>query len=114
MIFFAFYHFPPWKFVDIYKQANQPLVICLFVPSEPDDDDDDSDEIYGSIAYGAVGGPSAPSWTDFPPPSLLGLGKDDGASTTSPRGSPRKTPVTSPAKSGKSSPAVSPSKVREV
>ena len=87
--------------------------MCLFVPSEPDDVDDDAGEIYGSIAYGAVGGPSAPSWTDLPPPSLLGLGKDDEASTTSPRSSPRKTPVTSPVKSGVSSPAVSPSKVRE-
>lgn len=58
-----------------------------------------------------MGAPSAPSWTDLPPASLLG--KDGETLTTSPRGSPRKTPVTSPAKSsGLSSPANSPSKVR--
>lgn len=59
-----------------------------------------------------MGGPSAPSWTDLPPPSLLG--KDGETLTTSPRGSPRKTPVTSPARSsGMSSPANSPSKVNK-
>ncbi|KAJ7371298.1 Non-ous end-joining factor 1 [Desmophyllum pertusum] len=79
---------------------------------EPEEDDDDADDIYGSLAA-AVGGPSAPSWTDVLPPSLLG--KDDEPSTTSPRGSPRKTPVTSPAKSsGMSSPATSPSKDMEL
>ena len=77
---------------------------------DDDDDDDDDDELYGSVAYGAVGGPSAPSWTDLPLPSLLG--KDDESYTTSPKRSPRKTPVTSPSKSGMSSPAGSPSKVR--
>ena len=94
---------------DVCTNIN-PLV-CLW-PSEPDEDNDDDDEVYGLIAYGALGGPSAPSWTDLPPPSLLG--KDDEPSTTSPRGSPRKTPVTSPAKSGMPSPAGSPSKVSKV
>ncbi|CAH3121148.1 unnamed protein product [Porites lobata] len=81
-------------------------------PDDDDDDDDDDDELYGSVAYGAVGGPSAPSWTDLPPPSLLG--KDDESYTTSPKRSPRKTPVTSPSKSGMSSPAGSPSKDMEL
>ena len=59
-----------------------------------------------------MGAPSAPSWTDLPPASLLG--KDGVTLTTSPRGSPRKTPVTSPTKSsGLSSPANSPSKVSQ-
>ncbi|XP_020631999.1 uncharacterized protein LOC110068921 [Orbicella faveolata] len=81
---------------------------------EPEEDDEDPDDIYGSIAVGgAVGGPSAPSWTDLPPPSLLG--KHGETLTTSPRGSPRKTPVTSPARSsGMSSPANSPSKDMEL
>ncbi|XP_078377948.1 non-homologous end-joining factor 1-like [Oculina patagonica] len=81
---------------------------------EPEEEDDDADDIYGSLAVGgAVGGPSAPSWADVPPPSLLG--QDGGPSTTSPRASPKKTPVTSPAKSsGMSSPANSPSKDMEL
>lgn len=87
-------------------------LIC-YISIEPEEDDDDADDIYGSLAVGgAVGGPSAPSWADVPPPSLLG--QDGGPSTTSPRASPKKTPVTSPAKSsGMSSPANSPSKVRK-
>lgn len=90
------------------------LHFVYFILLEPEEDDEDTDDIYGSIAVGvgAVGAPSAPSWTDLPPASLLG--KDGETLTTSPRGSPRKTPVTSPAKSsGLSSPANSPSKVSQ-
>lgn len=77
---------------------------------EPEEDVEDVDDIYGSVA---VGGPSAPSWTDLPPPSLFG--KEDEPFTTSPRVSPRKTPVTSPAKSsGMSSLSDSPSKDMEL
>ena len=89
------------------------LWFVCYILTEPEEDDDDADDIYGSLAAGgAVGGPSAPSWTDLPPPSLLV--KDGEPSDTSPRVSPRKTPATSPAKSsGMSSPATSPSKVRK-
>jgi len=98
---------------ELYKQVmiKRAWLVEKDLP-EPDEDNDDDDEVSGSIAYGALGGPSAPSWTDLPPPSLLG--KDDEPSTTSPRGSPRKTPVTSPAKSGMPSPAGSPSKDMEL
>lgn len=85
--------------------------ILLFVSLESDEDDADADDDFGSVAYGAMGAPSAPSWTDLLPPSLLGQGEGGEPSTTSPRTSPRKTPVTSPAKPGISSPAASPSKV---
>lgn len=92
------------------------VVVCyiLIEPEEEEEEDDDADDMYASLAVGgAVGGPSAPSWTDVPPPSLLG--KDGEPSTTSPRVSPRKTPVTSPTKSSaKSSPVNSPSKVRKM
>lgn len=84
------------------RYAKRHFVYCLLLEPEEDDEDDD---IYGSVAVGGAV-PSAPSWTDLPPPSLLG--KDGETVTTSPRGSPRKTPVTSPAKS---SPVNSPSKV---
>lgn len=83
---------------------------CLspFTVTEPDEDVEEADDIYGSVV---IGGPSAPSWTDIPPPSLFG--KEDEPLTTSPRVSPRKTPVTSPAKSsGMSLPSDSPSKVK--
>ncbi|CAH3154868.1 unnamed protein product [Pocillopora meandrina] len=77
---------------------------------EPDEDVEEEDDIYGSVV---IGGPSAPSWTDIPPPSLFG--KEDEPLTTSPRVSPRKTPVTSPAKSsGMSLPSDSPSKDMEL
>lgn len=83
---------------------------CLspFTVTEPDEDVEEADDIYGSVV---IGGPSTPSWTDIPPPSLFG--KEDEPLTTSPRVSPRKTPVTSPAKSsGMSLPSDSPSKVK--
>lgn len=83
---------------------------CLspFTVTEPDEDVEEADDIYGSVV---IGGPSAPSWTDIPPPSLFG--KEDEPLTTSARVSPRKTPVTSPAKSsGMSLPSDSPSKVK--
>lgn len=83
---------------------------CLspFTVTEPDEDVEEADDIYGSVV---IGGPCAPSWTDIPPPSLFG--KEDEPLTTSPRVSPRKTPVTSPAKSsGMSLPSDSPSKVK--
>ncbi|XP_068740229.1 non-homologous end-joining factor 1-like [Montipora capricornis] len=78
---------------------------------EPDEGDDDVDDVYGSIAQGTVEAPSASSWTDLPPPSLMSV---EPSNASPGRGSPRKTPVTSPVKSGTSSPAGSPSKEMEL
>ena len=81
------------------QPSEASFSLCVLEPDEGD--------YYESIPHGVAGVPSAQSWTDLHPPSLLSAEPMD----SSPRVSPRKTPVTSPVKSRMSSPAGSPSKV---
>ncbi|XP_029200277.2 non-homologous end-joining factor 1-like isoform X1 [Acropora millepora] len=96
---------------ELYKQ----VMIKTAWLAEKDLPEPDEGDYYGSIPHGVAGVPSAQSWTDLHPPSLLSAEPmDSSPSGVSPRVSPRKTPVTSPVKSRMSSPAGSPSKDMEL